>query len=128
MVRVSIVSAFGQAVRDLHNGPFGIAEQEQVGATVEQNRAPDPITPVVVVGNAAQAGFDAADDNRYVSKGLPESLAVDRHGPVWALAGDIAGRVGIIITPLFVCGVVVNHGVHVAGGHAEERDWGGRGR
>ena len=114
-------SAFGQAVRDLHNGPFGIAEQQEVGATVEQNRSPDAITPVVVVGNAAQAGFDATDDNRYVSKGLPESLAIYRHGPVWALAGDIAGRVSIIIAPLFICGVVVNHGVHVAGGHAEEQ-------
>ncbi len=52
--------ARGQAVGQLDDGPLGIAEDQQVGLRVGQHRAAHLVGPVVVVGNAAQAGLDAS--------------------------------------------------------------------
>ena len=53
-----------QAVRDLDDLPLAVAEHEQVGACVEQDRAAHFLVPVVVVRDAPQARLDAADHDR----------------------------------------------------------------
>ena len=52
--------------------------------------------------------------------GFAGPLGVDDHGAVGTLAGHAAGRVGVVGANLPVRGVAVDHGVHVAGGNAEE--------
>ena len=52
------------------------------------------VGPVVVVGQTAQAGLDAADENGYILVGLADEIAVDHGGVVRALAHDAAGGEG----------------------------------
>ena len=110
-----------QSVRDIDNGAFGIAVQQQVGAAVQQDGAAHLVAPVIVVGDTPQAGLDTADHQGHVAIGLPQPLAVDDHCPVGAFVALVAGGVGIVVAPFAVGGVAVDHGVHIAGSDAEKQ-------
>ena len=107
----------GQPVRNFNNGALGVAVQQQVALGIHHNGAAHFVAPVVVVRNAAQASFNATQNNGHVFKRFTAALAVHNGGTVWALATDVAWRVGIVTADFSVCRVAVDHGVHVARGH-----------
>ena len=110
-----------QALGDLHHRALGIAVEQDVGGGVHQNRTADLVLPVVVMGNTAQGRLDAAQHHRHVAVGLLAALAVDQAGAIRALAGQAAGRIGVVGADLLVGGVAVDHRVHVAGCDTEEQ-------
>ncbi|MCE2726953.1 MAG: hypothetical protein LW698_09285, partial [Planctomycetaceae bacterium] len=55
---------------DLQHGPLPHAEAHEVGLRIEQDRPPDGVAPVVVVGQAAEARLHATGDHRHARKGL----------------------------------------------------------
>ena len=113
--------AIGQALGHFNNGALGVAVQQNVGAGIDQDRVTHTVLPVVVMGDAAQGGFDTAKDNRYVFIGFFAALAVHQAGTVRALTGQAAGRIGVVRADFLVGGVAVDHRVHVAGRDAEEQ-------
>ena len=72
------------------------------------------------MGHSTQACFNATNDDGNVTVGLTSPLAINGHCSVRTFSGNITGRVGIVIAALSVCGVVVDHGIHVAGGDSEK--------
>ena len=106
-----------QRLRQGHDGPFPHAVQQQVGPRVVEDGVADPVVPVVVVGEAPKARFDAPDDHRHPGIGLPTAVGVDDGGSVGALARLAALGVGVLGPGTLSGGVVVHHGVDVAGGH-----------
>ena len=66
------------------------------------------------MGQAAQTGLNAANENGYIFVGLPDEIAVDDGGVVRALAHDAAGSEGVRLPAVPGDGIVVDHGVHVA--------------
>ncbi len=115
------VLARGHAMRQLHQGPFGITEQQDVRARIQQHGAPDLVLPVVVVGNAAQAGLDPAGDDRHILVRLAGTLGVNDDRAVGTPAVHIPRRIGVVGTDLPLGRVVVDHRIHVPGGHAEKQ-------
>ena len=107
-----------QAMSHLYQGAFGVAEQQQVGFGINQDGATHLVLPIIVVGNSPQRGFDATNNDGYFGVGLTAALAVHQHTAVRSLAAHATRRVGIITADFAVCGVAVDHGVHVARGHA----------
>ncbi len=73
------------------------------------------------MGDAAQAGFDAADDQWHLPVGFAQALAVDDHRPIGSLVAGVARRIGVVIAPFAIGGIAIDHGVHIAGGDAEEQ-------
>ena len=73
------------------------------------------------MGDAAQAAFNAAQNQGHVFESLAAALAVNDGGAVGALAADVARRVGIVTADFAVGGVAVDHGIHVAAGHTPEQ-------
>ena len=73
------------------------------------------------MGNAAQASFDSAQDNRHVFEGLAAALAVNNGGAVGALAADIAGGISVIAANFSISGIAVDHGVHVPRRHTPKQ-------
>ena len=71
------------------------------------------------MGNTAQAGFNTTNNNRNVFKRLAATLGINGDCAVGALAAFIVGRISIVVAQLFIRGVAVNHGVHVAGRHTK---------
>ncbi len=110
-----------QTVRNLDQGALGVAVQQQVALGVDHDAATHLVTPVVVVGNAAQAAFDAAQNDGHVFERFAAALAVDDGGAVRAFAAHVAGGVGVIAADLPIGRVPVDHGIHVARGHAPEQ-------
>ena len=51
----------GQAVGNFEDGALGVAVQQQVTFGVHHDAAPDFVAPIIVVGDAPQAGLDAAE-------------------------------------------------------------------
>lgn len=73
------------------------------------------------MGDTAQGCLDAAQHHRYVAVGLLAALAIDQAGAIRALAGQAAGRIGVVGADLLVGGVAVDHRVHVASSDTEEQ-------
>ena len=99
---------------NLPGGPLSHAIGEQVCLGVKEDGAADLIIPVVVVGKAAEAGLQAADDDRGAGEGFPGPVGIDDGGPVGPQAHLVAGAVGVLAAPLLGGGVVGHHGVNVA--------------
>ena len=119
--QVADVLAGAQAVGDLQDLPLAVAIDQQVGLGVGQHRTPHLVRPVVVVGDAPQAGLDAADHHGHALEGLAAPLGVDQHGAVRTFPALAAGGVGVVAAQPALGGVAVDHGVHVARGDAEEQ-------
>ena len=73
------------------------------------------------MGDAAQAGFDAAYHHAHAGIGFAAALGVDGDGAVRALVGRGVRGVGVVRARAAVRGVAVDHRVHIAGGDAEEQ-------
>ncbi len=108
------------AVSHFDQRPLGVAVDEDIGLGIEQDGAADGLGPVVVVGDAAQGCLDAADNDRDLLEGLLAALGIDQSRAIRPLAAHIPRGVGVIVAQLFVGGVAVDHGVHVARGHPEK--------
>ena len=111
----------GQAVGDFDNRALGVAVQQQVALGVHHDGAAHFVAPVVVMRDAAQRAFDAAQNDGHVVLRFAAALAVDNGGAVGALAADVAGGVGVVAADFAVRRVAVDHGVHVARRHAPEQ-------
>ena len=94
---------------------------QQVGLGVQQHALAHLVGPVVVMGEAAHGGLDAAYDYGCVGVGLAGALRIDYSGPVRAQAGPGAGRKIVGGPDLPVVGVLVDHRIHVPGRDAEEQ-------
>ena len=103
-----------QSVRHLHHRPFTHAVHEQIRLAVQQNGAFELVRPVVVVGHAAQAGLNAADENGDILVHPTDEITVHHRGIVGPLPNHSTGCKGIHLAVLFGHAVVVDHGVHVA--------------
>ena len=109
------------AVRHFHQRTFGVAIQQQVGFGVNQDGAAHLVLPIVVMRNPPQRRFDATDDDWHFGVGFSAPLTVNQHTAVRSLATCAAGRVGVIAADFAVRGVAVDHGIHVASGHAKKQ-------
>ena len=110
--------AGSQTVRQVDQRPFGIAENQQIGLGIGQDGTADLVRPVIVMGDAAQRRFDAADDHRHVGIRFARALGVHGDGAVRAFIRFGIRRVGVVGADLAVGRVLVDHGIHVAGRNA----------
>ena len=106
-----------QGVSYFYDAPLAHAVKQQVRLGVQQQRALHAVGPVVVVGQTAEAGLNAAHHNGLVGIGPADVVAVDGGGVVRPLSDDAAGSKGVRFPALFGHGVVVDHRVHVAAHH-----------
>ena len=90
------------------------AVHQAVRARGGQDGGHDLIAPVVVMGEAAQTGLDAADVDGHIGEGAAGEHGIDGHGAVGALAAHPARGVGVVVAALFGGGVVGDHRVDVA--------------
>ena len=108
-----------QAVRDANGLLFRHAVGEQVRAAVGQDRVADAVVPIVVVRKAPERGLHAADDDRDLAEGLVDAVAVDDRRAVRPQARPAARGVQVLGARALGRGIVVDHGVDVAGGDHE---------
>jgi hypothetical protein len=110
-----------QTMRQLDDGPFGAAEDQQIGFRIRQHGAAHLVRPVIVVRDAAQAGFDRADHHVGARKSLATALRVDDDRVIRAPVRLGVGRVGVVGTRLAIGGVAIDHRIHVPGSNAEKQ-------
>ena len=108
--RQPCVKCFGE----LDDGAFPHAVDDKVRARIKQDGALQAILPVVVVGEAAQARLDAAQDDGRILEGAADEVAVHDGRMVGPKPHAPSRRVGVGAAVLPRHGVVVDHGVHVA--------------
>ena len=75
------VHAAVEGVGHFDDGVLPHAEHEQIGLGIHQDRAADPVVPVVIMREPAQAGLDAADHDRHMREQPLEDLRVDDGRP-----------------------------------------------
>ena len=95
-------------------GALGVAVEQQVAFSIDDDAAADFVAPVVVMGDAAQTALNAAQDDGHFFVGFAAALAIDDGGAVGAFAAEVAGGVGIVSADFAISGVTVDHRVHVA--------------
>ena len=104
----------------LHNRPFAHAIDQHIGLAVEEDGGFEGVAPVVVVGEPPHGGFHAAKHDGRVREKLLEDARIDGRGVIGTETRLPAGGVGVVAAEPLVGGVVVDHGVHIAGGYPEE--------
>ena len=125
---ISGMEAAVEGFRHLHNGPLAHAVQQQIRLGIQQNGAFQLVGPVIVMGQTAQTGFDAADDNGNIMIDPANQIAIDHRGIVGPLAHDAAGGKGVVFAALLGDGVVIDHGIHIAAGDEEPQAGTAQGR
>ena len=110
-----------QQTGDLLQGQLTHAVDQQVGATVDEDRGLELIGPVVVVGDPAQRCLDTAEDDRSLRIELLENPRVHRGRVVRPKARLPARCVRVRRAPPPRGGIVVDHRVHATRGDAEEK-------
>jgi hypothetical protein len=106
---------------DLDDAALAHAVYQQVGFAVEQDRAPDFVTPVIIMSQPPQARLDAAGDDRHALEGLAGPLTIRQRGAIRPPSDLAARAVGIVVADFAVGGVVVDHRVHVARADRKEQ-------
>ena len=91
---------------------------EDVGSRVEEDRAADVVAPIIVVGEAPEGDFDAAEDDPGALVELPDPVGVDDDGPV--RHPRLEGRVRVDGPLPLERRVVDEHAVDRARGDAEK--------
>lgn len=82
----------GQPGGNLQGGGLPHAVSEDIRLGIKKDGAAHLVLPVIVVGKAAQAGLQPADDDGDVPEGLPRPVGVDRCRVVGPQAGLPAGE------------------------------------
>ena len=108
-------------MRHLANSALGVTVQEQVGSAVHKYRATNFFAPIVVVRDATKACFDSAYHDGRLFISFSYALAVHDNRSIGAMVRFAIGGIGVIVAPFSVCGVAIDHGVHVARRHAEKQ-------
>lgn len=98
--------SFRQQLGDAEENLLSHAVGQDIGARVDQNRPPDLVIPVVVVGEPAQRGLQPAENDRHIAVGLADAVAVDDGSAVRPQAHLPAGGV-VVIAALFLGGRVM---------------------
>ena len=106
----ALIQKLGDAAEDVLSHAVG----QNVGAAVHQHGAAHLIVPVIVVGEAAQGGFQTAQNDGHVTVGLADAVGVDDGGAVGAVPHLAPCRVVIVGALALGGGVVGHHGVDVA--------------
>ena len=106
---------------DLADLALAVAVDEQVRLRVQQDGPAHFLRPVVEMGNATEGGFNATYNDGDILERFARTLRVDDDGTVWAFATLASWRVGIVTSDTAIRSVAIDHGVHVAGGDAEEQ-------
>ena len=113
--------AAGELVGDFDDRALAHAVDEEVALGVEDDRAADFVAPVIVVGESAEAGFDAAGDDGDAFVGFAGALAVGEGCAIGAAADTTARAVGIVVANFAIGRVMVDHRIHVAGADGVEQ-------
>ena len=103
-----------EVVRKLDDRVFAHAEHHAVRTGGFEDGRHNAVGPVVVMREAAQTGFDAAEIYRRIRERAARQHGINGDGAIRALAAHTAGRVGIIRAAFFCGGVVRDHRVDVA--------------
>ncbi len=74
--------------------------------------------------HSTEAGFDSTGHHWDSRKGFAAALGVDISGTVRPLFDGSSGGVCVLVAPLAIGGVVVDHRVHVPRADREEEAWG----
>ena len=112
-----------QQVSDFRNGVFAHAIAQQVGTGFNQNRRPDCIVPVIIVGKAAKRCFQTAQNDRDIRPFPPRCLRINDDSAIRAQSGTLARRIPVFAPAAFGGRIMCDHRINVAGRdkHAQTR-------
>ena len=120
-----ILDAFAgsQCIGNGDVGQFSHAINEHVGRAIDEDRRPESVLPVVVMGQTPQRHLNATSHHWHVGKEPFQYFAIDDGGVVRAGTGTAVGRVSVVAALAAGGCVVVDHRVHGTGRHTEVKPW-----
>ena len=118
---VAHIHAAGQGIRDLHDAALPHAVGNQVRACFQKDRSAHAVRPVVIVGHAPQACLQSSENKGCLFKGSADQVAVDHDCVVRPFSHHTARAESIAAAMFFADRVMVDHGVHISGGHQKAK-------
>ena len=103
-----------------NDGLLSHTVDNQIGRGITENAGAQLVLPVVVVGQPAQGGFDASQDDGNVGIELAKYLGIDDGGIFRPHVVPAVRTVGIFRAQAAVGGILVDHRVHASRSNAEE--------
>ena len=75
------------------------------------------------MGHAPQAGLDPSYDDRCFFIGPSDQITIHYRSIIWSFSHDAPRRIGIFFSVFLRHGIMVYHGIHVAGTHQKSQSW-----
>ena len=116
---VPYIHSAGQCIGNFHNTALSHSVGDQVRARLEQNGPAHAVRPVVIVGHTPQARLETAQDDGCLFKSPADQVSIDHDRIVRPFSHHSARRKRVAAAVLFVDRIMIDHGVHVAGGNQE---------
>ena len=95
--------------------------RNQVCAGIYEDTVLHLIFPVIVMCHTSEACLDSTKDYRSFLKSLTNQITVYNNSTVRPQTHFTARRIRILLAVLFCNGIVINHGIHIAGTYKEAK-------
>jgi len=111
-----------ESFRKLQNALLGHSVGQNVGLGVKEDGSSDRIRPGIIMGDASEACFNAAqNDGPGLFEKAPDEIAVNDDRPVRTFCIQPARGQIVAFAPFGGSGVISDHGVDATGGDAPEK-------
>ena len=90
---------------------------DQIRPGIQKNGPLHLVRPVIIMRQSAQAGLNAADNDRRVLVGLPEQITIDNGRVIRPFSHHAARRKRIRRAPFLGHRIVIHHRIHIARRH-----------
>ena len=117
---VAYVPSLAQLLADAQYGLLSHAVDNDVATRIAEDALAHAVLPVVVMGEPAHARLYASEHHGHIGEETFEYLRIDNGGILRAHVVSAVGTIGILGAQTAGSSVLVHHGVHAAGGYAEE--------
>ena len=94
---------------------------DHIGRRIAKQALLQLVAPIIVVGNAAQRGLDASEDDGHIGIKFLQNFSIYDGGVFGAHVVTTVGTIGIFGAQTACGGVFVHHRVHASRGDAEEQ-------
>ena len=112
-----------QRLRDLDDRTFSHPVGNDICAGIQEDRPFYPIGPVVIMRKSPKTCLDPSENDRRLLVCLPDQISIDHRRIIRTLSHHTARCIRVGRPAFFRDRIVIDHGIHIAGGNKKRKPW-----
>ena len=109
------INTGSKSICNLHDALFSHAVGDDIRSRLQQNGTTDRVGPIVVMSHSSKGCLYSTDDDWCLLIEMTDEVTIDGNRTIRPLSCLSSRRICILMAPLFIHGVVIDHGIHITG-------------